>query len=248
MVRDGRKFVSCGRWRLRRLACRLAPAHLERPSYWPDPTPDHGRRRPGRRQGSQGAIARLRRHRRQGPGQVRVVCQEILDERSPRSSIRKARNKGFRLRPSQPKKKLSDSKASKLLRSTSSSFDKCCRLGSIQKAINKSGNNDRVVVMPGLYTEPKSRKAPANDPKCNPDRSAGPDRKRERRSANTPSYEYQATCPNDQNLIYVQGRTVEGDPLATPRTRIATASPSRSSARASSATCRSRARARGPKT
>ena len=32
----------------------------------------------------------------------------------------------------------------------------------------------------------------------------------------TPSYEYQATCPNDQNLIYVQGRAVEGDPLAEP--------------------------------
>ncbi len=33
----------------------------------------------------------------------------------------------------------------------------------------------------------------------------------------TPSYEYQATCPNDQNLIYVQGREIVGEPLATPR-------------------------------
>ena len=29
----------------------------------------------------------------------------------------------------------------------------------------------------------------------------------------TPSYEYQVTCPNDQNLIFVQGRAVVGDPL-----------------------------------
>ena len=32
--------------------------------------------------------------------------------------------------------------------------------------MNKSGNNDRVVIMPGLYTEPKSREAPTNDPRC----------------------------------------------------------------------------------
>ena len=44
-----------------------------------------------------------------------------------------------------------------------------CEYRSIQAAVNDSGNNDRVVIMPGLYTEPKSRKAPMNDPRCNPD-------------------------------------------------------------------------------
>ena len=66
--------------------------------------------------------------------------------------------------------------------------------------------------MPGRYTEPASRRAPENDPKCNPSllqRDASGDL--------TPSYEYQVTCPNDQNLIYVQGRAVKGEPPVPPR-------------------------------
>ena len=65
--------------------------------------------------------------------------------------------------------------------------------------------------MPGLYTEPESRSAPENDPNCNPSllqEDASGDL--------TPSYEYQVTCPNDQNLIYVQGRAVVGDPPEPP--------------------------------
>ena len=65
--------------------------------------------------------------------------------------------------------------------------------------------------MPGLYTEPDSRSAPENDPTCNPSllqEDASGDL--------TPSYEYQVTCPNDQNLIYVQGRAVVGDPPEPP--------------------------------
>ena len=41
-----------------------------------------------------------------------------------------------------------------------------CRFRSIQEAVNASGNNDRVVIMPGLYTEPESRAAPTFDPAC----------------------------------------------------------------------------------
>ncbi len=65
--------------------------------------------------------------------------------------------------------------------------------------------------MPGHYTEPESRSAPENDPTCNPSllqEDASGDL--------APSYEYQVTCPNDQNLIYVQGRAVVGDPLQPP--------------------------------
>jgi hypothetical protein len=66
--------------------------------------------------------------------------------------------------------------------------------------------------MPGRYTEAESRSRPVNDPRCNPsmlqtDASGDP----------TPSYAYQATCPNDQNLVYVQGRAIKGEPLAEPR-------------------------------
>ena len=86
-----------------------------------------------------------------------------------------------------------------------------CKFNSVQEAIDKSGNNDRVVIMPGRYTEPDSREAPVNDPKCNPSML-----QENQNGALVPSYEYQAKCPNDQNLIYVQGRKVEGEPLAEP--------------------------------
>ena len=74
--------------------------------------------------------------------------------------------------------------------------------------------------MPGRYTEPASRSAPENDPRCNPSllqEDASGDL--------TPSYEYQVTCPNDQNLIYVQGRAVEGDPARARRSTTASGIP-----------------------
>ncbi|HSI80455.1 MAG TPA: hypothetical protein VK919_07380 [Solirubrobacterales bacterium] len=73
-----------------------------------------------------------------------------------------------------------------------------------------AGNNDRVVVMPGRYTEPRSRRKPTNDPRCADltvtDTAGRP----------APSYEYQVTCPHDQNLIYVQGREVAAEPPPDP--------------------------------
>ena len=81
----------------------------------------------------------------------------------------------------------------------------------MQPAVTAAGNNDRVVILPGRYTEPASRQAQTDDPRCFPgllqDQANG---------GTAPSYEYQATCPNDQNLIYVQGRTIKGDPTDPP--------------------------------
>ena len=82
-----------------------------------------------------------------------------------------------------------------------------CDYHAVQAAVDDSGNNDRVVIMPGRYTEPKSRKSPVNDPACNPSLL-----QEDQSGALTPSYEYQATCPNDQNLIYVAGPGREGRP------------------------------------
>ena len=87
-----------------------------------------------------------------------------------------------------------------------------CRHRSVQSAIEAASNNDRVVIMPGRYTEPESRAQPTNDPECNPamlqdDQTGRP----------TPSYAYQAACPNDQNLIHVLGREVKGTPVSPPR-------------------------------
>ncbi len=196
----------------------LAFAHLERPSYWPDPTPDTsvtpaaGGKVPSARSFGSALTGR-------GPGRVRVVCQGAGGRKSLallKRSVRSATKRGFRIRPSQPKIRYSANKARKMIRANRALARKC-RFSSIQKAVNRSRNNDRVVIMPGRYTEPKSRKAPTNDPRCNPSLLQQDEEASDANApANTPSYEYQATCPNDQNLVYVQGRATKGDPLASP--------------------------------
>ena len=188
----------------------LALAHLERPSYWPDPAPDTGvtpaagGKVPKARSLATAATGK-------GPGDVRVVCKagdKSLD--LALRSIRRAETRGYRLRPSTPKRKLAAAKADNL-RDLNREFQDACEYHTIQPAVDDSHNNDRIVIMPGRYTEPKSRKSPVNDPKCNPSLL-----QEDQSGALTPSYEYQAKCSNDQNLIYVQGRAVEGDPLPTP--------------------------------
>ena len=190
----------------------FALAHLERPSYWPDPRPDNSVSPPA---GGKVPQARSLKSAASGAGRgdVLVVCKGNRGARSLallRASVRKARKGGFRLRPSQPKLKLSKRQAQRLL-GINAALAAQCDYRSVQKAVLDAGNNDRIVIMPGRYTEPASRRAPENDPKCNPSllqRDASGDL--------TPSYEYQVTCPNDQNLIYVQGRAVTGDPPVPP--------------------------------
>jgi hypothetical protein len=189
----------------------LALAHLERPSYWPDPRPDRsitpaaGGEVPDAR--SLGSAVSGR-----GPGEVRVVCSGPGGENSMnrlRRSIQSARSDGFRLRPSQDKTFLTRKKA-RSLRRINRNLAEDCDYHLIQQAIFDSHNNDRVVVMPGRYREKRSRNQPTNDPKCadlTQDNGSG---------AQAPSYEYQVTCPNDQNLIYVQGRKVPKKPPPEP--------------------------------
>ena len=187
----------------------MASGHLERPSYWPDPAPDKSVN-----PAAGGAVPEARSLNSavsgKGPGEVRVVCKnESLD--LAQDAIASGRRKGFRIRPSQPAQKLSSGEARRLLRANKA-FERQCDFRSIQDAVDASGNNDRIVIMPGRYTEPKSRQAQTNDPKCNPSLL-----QRDQGGALTPSYEYQATCQNDQNLIYVQGREVKGNPSPSPR-------------------------------
>ena len=80
-------------------------AHLERPSYWPDPAPDTSRQ-PGR--GREGADARSLTSAvsGSGPGEVLVVCKGEAASRLARAAgglLDQAREKGYRLRPSQPR-------------------------------------------------------------------------------------------------------------------------------------------------
>ena len=191
-----------------------AAAHLERPSYWPDPAPDTSVSPPagGEVPDARGLPSAVTG---KGPGDVLVVCKgkDGSDSlRLLRKSLEQATGKGFYIRPSQPKYVLSEKKAQKLRR-INRALAEDCKYDSIQQAVFNAGNNDRVVIMPGRYTEPKSRQAPLNDPRCNPSllqEDASGDL--------TPSYEYQVTCPNDQNLVYVQGREVVGKPPSPPLT------------------------------
>jgi hypothetical protein len=149
-----------------------------------------------------------------GPGEVRVVCQGPRRKGSVRRairSIRSARRVGFRIRPSQPLIKYTRRRAKRMIK-LNRKLRKRCRYRRIQAAVNDSGNNDRIVIMPGRYMEHVSRRQPANDPRCNPgmlQQDASGDM--------APSYEYQVNCPHDQNLVYIQGRALKGEPLAAPR-------------------------------
>jgi parallel beta helix pectate lyase-like protein len=185
-----------------------AYGHVERTSYWPDPAPDTTVK-----PAAGGKVPRARTlgsALKGGPRDTRVVCKRGSLRRAIRS-INSARRKGWVLRPSQGKKKLSARNARRLKRQNRA-FAARCGYISIQAAIRRSRNNDRVIVMPGRYVEPRSRAKPTDDPKCAQYKEESDD------GAGAATFRYQVTCPNDQNLIYLQGRAlVETPPPNPPR-------------------------------
>ncbi len=203
----------------------LALAHIERASYWPDPAPDKSVR-----PAAGGKVPAVRKLfsalNKKQPGTTRVVCQQVpskklrkhgsVKELSANKSIKalnkdiKAAKKGYKLRESQPAIKLSKKKAKKL-RKFNISLLRRCSYDSIQAAVTASHNNDRVEVLPGLYTEPRSRRAPTDDPKCASLRITN-----DKNQAGALSYAYQFKCPNDQNLIAVMGRALTNAPVPQP--------------------------------
>ena len=184
-----------------------AYGHVERSSYWPDPAPDRsvkpaaGGQVPNARTLASALKAKPR-------GDTRVVCQRGSLRRAIRS-INSARRNGYTLRPSQGSKKLSARNARRLKRQNRA-FAKRCRFKSIQTAIKRSHNNDRVIVMPGKYVEPRSRAKPTNDPSCAQYKEQSDD------GSGAATFRYQVKCPNDQNLIYLQGRALTSTPPPNP--------------------------------
>jgi hypothetical protein len=186
----------------------IAVAHLERPSYWPDPAPDTsispaaGGEVPNSRSLASALDA-------SEPGNTLVVCKgdggAASLERLARS-VRSVRENGYRLRPSAAKVGLTGKQAKRLI-NLNEKLARRCEFHSIQRAVFEAGNNDRVVIMPGRYKEKHSRKQPVNDPRCNPSLL-----QQDASGDSTPSYEYQVKCPNDGNLIHVAGRAVKGKP------------------------------------
>ncbi|HEX8122831.1 MAG TPA: right-handed parallel beta-helix repeat-containing protein [Solirubrobacteraceae bacterium] len=186
-----------------------ASAHVERPSYWPDPAPDTSVK-----PATGGKVPKARSLasalKAKPPGKTRVVCQPesmaLL-----RKSVGSAKKNGYDIRPSDHRV-MSRKAARKLLR-INKKLKKRCKYSEIQPAVTASGNNDRVVVMPGVYTEPTSRAQPTQDPKCDQYRTNGD---RPGQSGTALSYAYQFNCPNDQNLVAVIGREPGAEPPPMP--------------------------------
>jgi hypothetical protein len=185
----------------------VALAHIERASYWPDPAPDCS---VTPCTGGQVPAARsLESATTGGPGVTRVVCQPDSIARL-RASIASAKKTGYVIRPTQPRQKITAAEGNALIRINRALRTRCA-FNSIQAAVTQSGNNDRVVIMPGLYTEPKSREAPTHDPSC-----AQYEIVNDRGETGAVSYAYQFHCPNDQNLIAVLGRQPGSSPPPQP--------------------------------
>jgi hypothetical protein len=174
-----------------------AVAHVERPSYWPDPAPDcsvqpcTGGTVPDER-----TLASALDD--SAVGDTRVVCQPDSLKRA-KSSIAHARSQGYYVRPTDHRV-LSVQEANDLLAINKQLFARCA-FSQIQPAIMASHNNDRVVIMPGLYTEPTARAQPTHDPAC--------DQYKIHSDSGDPgalSHSYQIHCPNDANLVAVIGR------------------------------------------
>jgi hypothetical protein len=110
------------------------------------PGAGHGRQARSGRKGAEGTQPRVGAEAK-ARGDTRVVCRRGSLKRAIKS-IDNARKNGWVLRPSQGTRKLSARNARRLKRQNRA-FAKRCKFKSIQAAIKRSHNNDRVIVMPG---------------------------------------------------------------------------------------------------
>jgi hypothetical protein len=170
-----------------------ADAHIERPSYWPLPGPDCSVS-----PCAGGAVPKARSLASSittsKGGETRVVCRPDSLKRLE-ASIKRARKSGYDIRP-HDHRRFSAAEARELTRINRALASRC-RYGEIQPAVTDSGNNDRVVVLPGVYTEPTSRAKPTHDKACDPYKL----------STGAYSYLGEYMCQNDANLIAVLGRS-----------------------------------------
>jgi hypothetical protein len=197
----------------------LASAHIERASYWPDPGVDTADGVPtgGAVPNARSLFSALQKSR---TSETRVVCAQRLSKKADptqnpsivrlNASLADAVQNGYALRPSEPPVPVTQAEANQL-RDFNLRLLAKCRYTEIQPAINDSGNNDRVVVMPGIYTEPASRAVESHPP---PERDPceGMEEQNDTGSTGALSYRYQFHCPNDQNLIAVMGREPKKNP------------------------------------
>src|SRR3954447_8361545 len=172
-------------------------AHVERPAYWPDPAPDCSVK-PCAGGGVPTARSLASALDKKAVGRTRVVCQKdslsLLEQ-----SIARARKDGYDVRPTDHRS-LGKKSAAHLLAVNKKLFARCA-YGQIQAAVTASHNNDRVVIMPGLYIEPTARSRPTHDKACDAYKTHS-----DSGDPGAVSHAYQVHCPNDANLVAVIGR------------------------------------------
>ncbi|CAN5156140.1 hypothetical protein BH09ACT12_BH09ACT12_13790 [soil metagenome] len=182
-------------------------AHVERPSYWPNPKADCSIS-----PCAGGAVPKARSlHsalKGKAVGTTRVVCRDDSMKRL-RRSVRQARAHGYDVRPTDHRTFGRD-EARRLI-SINKRLFKRCGYHQIQRAVTDSGNNDRVVVMPGIYRERHSRQQPTPDPSCATYRTES-----DSGDPGALSHNFQLYCPNDANLIAVIGRGADTAPPPSP--------------------------------
>src|SRR3954447_16477234 len=178
-------------------------AHVERTAFWPNPKPDTSVK-----PAAGGKVPKVRTLasalKTKPPGKTRVVCKKDSLKRL-KKDIKAARKHGVNYRPTETRG-FSAKKGKRLLALNKKLF-KRCKFHAIQAAVTKSHNNDRVVIMPGVYSEPASRKIPAFPKECDKYRTDNSDH-----GAGAVSYEYQFHCPNAQALVAVIGRALDTAP------------------------------------
>ena len=152
----------------------FALAHLERPSYWPDPRPDNTVSPPAGGEVPDGALAAQSRgpsRRGTGRSDVLVVCKGKRGGQSLALPARvgargPARRATASVRAS--RRSSSPSAEAQRLLAINDALAAQCDYDSVQAAVLDAGNNDRIVIMPGRYTEPASRSSPGERPDLQP--------------------------------------------------------------------------------
>ena len=187
----------------------VALAHIERASYWPNPAFD-GDVNPA----AGGKVPKTRdlfsALEPKPPGKTRVVCQGKSSLKRLHKAVGTAQDRGYKLRANSKRKFIGPKKAERYIELNQRLLAKC-NFDSIQDAVDKAKNNDRIVIMPGIYTEPESRAAPTNDPSC-----AHLLELNDESQTNALSYAHHLQCPNDQSLVNISGRAFGGEPPQPP--------------------------------
>jgi hypothetical protein len=84
---------------------------------------------------------------------------------------------------------------------------KRCRFRDIQAAVEAASNGDRILILPGVYREERSRGVPVNDPKCAGRSYWEPTNDGHGDNGMVPRYRFQLECPLSRNLIAIIGDT-----------------------------------------